>query len=160
MKASDHPKRSLKGSVFVSAIFLVWMAPHTRCLAATVPAGTTVTVTTVDALSTHENRGRTFKTKLATDLKTGGRTAVPAGTIILGVVESSRNSMVKATTSPLSVNLKSVSINGRQVAIKTTGAVSPGTVSSLNGVEKRRDISAGKGLLERGTRLEFRLAEP
>jgi hypothetical protein len=75
-------------------------------------------------------------------------------------VESSRNSMVKTATSPLTVNLKSVSINGRQVPVKTTGAVSPETVSSLNGVEKRRDISAGKGVLERGTKLEFRLAEP
>jgi hypothetical protein len=160
MKTNHYPKRVLKSTAFLIAIFLVWIAPHAMSVAATVPAGTTVVVTMVDPLSSHESRGRTFKTKLATDLKPGGKTVVPAGTIIYGVVETSRNPMVKTTTNPLTVNLKSIAINGQRIPIKTTGAGSPETVSAFTAQQKRRGVSVGKGIAERGTRLEFRLAEP
>jgi hypothetical protein len=46
-------------------------------LAATIPAGTTIVVTTVDSLSSHERPGRTFEAKLAGDLKAGGKAVVP-----------------------------------------------------------------------------------
>lgn len=137
-----------------------WIALQAATFAATVPAGTAIVVTTVDNLSTHESPGRSFRTKLASDLKSGGKTVLPAGTVILGVVEKSRNPMVKTTTNPLMVNLKSVSVNGRKVPIKTTGAVAPETVSANNAVERRMGFTAGKGILKSGMPLEFRLAEP
>src|SRR5437899_2174451 len=84
--------------------------------AGTVATGTTVVVTMSDALSTHERPGRTFRTKLTHDLTAGGKVVVPAGTVFIGVVETSRNSMIKTTTQPLSINLKSAQINGRSVA--------------------------------------------
>ena len=147
-------------SAFVVFSFCFWILGQAAALAATIPAGATIVVTTVDALSSHESRGRTFKTKLAADLKAGGKTAVPAGTIVYGVVEASRNPMVKTTTSPLTVNVKRVAINGQKIPIKTTGGVSPETLSAFTTQQKRTGVSVGKGIVERGTKLEFRLAQP
>ena len=142
-------------------IFLcVWSAAQAISVAATIPAGTPVVVTTVDALSSHESPGRPFKTKLASDLKAGGKTVLPAGTVILGVVENSRNTMAKTTTNRLAVNLRSVSMNGREVPIKTTGALGPDTLSAVTPRQKITGVSAGKSVLPRGTNLEFVLAEP
>jgi len=159
MKTNDNLNRSRR-NIFVAAIFLVWMASHARSLAATVPAGTTVVVTTIAPLSSHESRGRTFKTELTADLKAGGKTVVPAGTTIFGVVETSRNQMGGTRTSPLVVNLISVEINGQRIPIKSTGGVSPETLSQFSGLQRRTGASAGKSILPRGTKLEFRLAEP
>ena len=160
MKTNDYSKRSPKISAFITAIFLVLIAPHAQSLAATVPAGTLLIVTTTGALSSHESRGRTFKTVLAIDLKAGGKTVAPAGTTIFGVVEASRNQMSRTSTSPLIVNLQSIEINGQRIPVKTAGGVTPETFGAYEGLKKRSGISAGKSVLPRGTKLEFRLAEP
>lgn len=160
MKTTNLLHRRLMTSTLVLVAFCFWIATQDVSSAATIPAGTRIVVATVDALSTHESPGRTFKTKLATDLKAGGKTVLPAGTIAYGIVETSRNRMVKTTTNPLIVNLKSVAINGKQVPIKTTGGVAPETVSAYTTQQKRHGVSAGRGVLERGTKLEFRLAQP
>jgi hypothetical protein len=146
---------------FVLLLFCFWILAQVATLAATVPAGKALVVTTVGSLSTHEKPGRTFETKLAHDLKAGGKTVVPAGTIIYGVVEKSRNPIGRTTTTnPLIVNLKSIAINGQRIPITTTGGVAPETMSAYNSLQKRTGITAGKGVLQRGTKLGFRLAEP
>src|SRR4051812_34111703 len=161
MNTNHQPKRSLKMSTLIATIFVVWMVPHARSVAATVPAGTAIVVTMAGPLSSHESRGRTFKTELAADLKAGGKTVVPAGTTIFGVVEKSRKQLGAATTtSPLTVNLQSVVINGKQVPIKTTGGVSPETVGSHTNLQRRTGTTVGRSVLSRGTKLAFHLAEP
>jgi hypothetical protein len=150
-----------KGSTFVLLPFCFWILGQAVALAATIPAGTTIVVTMVGPLSSHERPGRTFETKLATDLKTGGKTVAPAGTIIFGVVQTSRNRMgVGSTSEPLTLNLKSIAINGQRIPIKTTGGVAPETFGAFNSLQKRTGVSAGKSVLQRGTKLEFRLAQP
>ena len=157
MKTMNRTRRILTvGAVVVTS----WISAEHASFGATVPAGTTVVVTTVDALSSHEKPGRPFKAKLMTDLKAGGQTVVPAGTVIFGVVETSRNPMVKTTSSPLTVNLRNVSINGRRVAIQTTGALGPDTLSAVSPRQKITGVSVGKSILPRGTTLQFRLAQP
>jgi hypothetical protein len=154
---SHRPKRS----TFFLLLFCFWILGQAVALAATIPAGTSIVVTMVGPLSSHERPGRTFETKLATDLKAGGKTVVPAGTIIYGVVEKSRNPMGRTTTTnPLTVNLKSIAINGQRIPIKTTGGVAPETTGMFTGLQKRTGVSAGKSILDRGTKLQFRLAEP
>jgi hypothetical protein len=161
MKAVILSNRWPKRSTFVLLPFCFWILGQVAALAATIPTGTSLVVTTVVPLSSHERPGRTFETKLATDLKAGGKTVVPAGTIIFGVVEKSRNPMgIRTTSEPLTVNLKSIAINGQQIPIKTTGGVAPETLSGFMGVQKRTDASAGKSILQRGTKLQFRLAQP
>jgi hypothetical protein len=157
MKTNHHLKHSLVMFVAATAFACV---PNAHCLAATIPAGTAIVVTTVDSLSSHESRGRIFKTQLAADLKSGGKTVVPAGTTVYGVVETSRNQLGATTTNQLGVNLQSIGYNGRRVPIKTTGAVSPDTFSAHAGLQKRTGVSAGRSIVDRGTKLQFRLAEP
>jgi len=154
---SGWPERS----TFFLLPFCLWILGQAAVLATTIPAGTSIVVTMVGPLSSHERPGRTFETKLATDLKASGKTVAPAGTIIFGVVEKSRNAMgVRSTSEPLTLNLKSIAINGQRIPIKTTGGVAPETVSGFTGLQKRTGVSAGKGVLHGGTKLQFRLAEP
>jgi hypothetical protein len=161
MKTVILSHRWQKRGAFVLLLFCFWILGQAVALAATIPAGSTIVVTLVGPLSTHERPGRTFETKLAADLKAGGKTVAPAGTIIFGVVEKSRNAMgVRSTSEPLTLNLKSIAINGQRVPIKTTGAVSPETLSGFTARHKTSGVTAGKSILERGTKLEFRLAEP
>jgi hypothetical protein len=160
MKTVILSHRWLTRSVFVLFLFCFWILGQAVSPAATIPAGTTIAVTMVGPLSSHERPGRTFETRLANDLKAGGKTVAPAGTIIYGVVETSRNQLSRTTTKPLTVNLKSIAINGQRVPIKTTGGVSPETLSGFTARHKTSGVTAGKGILQRGTKLEFRLAEP
>jgi hypothetical protein len=161
MKTVILSNRGPKRSTFLLLPFCFWILGQPVALAATIPTGTTIVVTMVGPLSSHERPGRTFETKLATDLKAGGKTVAPAGTIIFGVVEKSRNAMgVRTTTEPLTLNLKSIAINGQRIPIKTTGGVAPETVSGFTGLQKRTGVSAGKSVLHGGTKLQFRLAEP
>ena len=161
MKTIILYRRWPTNSTFVLLAFYFLTLGQAVALAATIPAGTTIVVTMVGHLSSHERPGRTFETKLATDLKAGGKTVAPAGTIIYGVVEKSRNAMgVRSTSEPLTVNLKSIAINGQRIPIKTTGGVAPETMSGSTGLQKRTGVSAGKSVLQSGTKLEFRLAQP
>jgi hypothetical protein len=161
MKIAILPQRWPKRSMFFLLPFCFWILGQAVALAATIPTGTTIVVTMVGPLSSHERPGRTFETKLATDLKAGSKTVAPAGTIIFGVVEKSRNAMgIRTTSEPLTLNLKSVAINGQRIPIKTTGGVAPDTVSGFTGLQKRTGVSAGKGVLQGGTKLQFRLAQP
>jgi hypothetical protein len=127
---------------------------------ATIPAGTVMIVSMADALSSHERPGRTFKATLANNVTGGGKVVLPAGTTCIGVVATSRNAMVKTTTSPLTIDLKSVSINGRNVPVKTTGAVAPDSASAAHGVKVRTGVTAGGSVVQHGTKLQFRLAQP
>jgi hypothetical protein len=161
MKTVILSHRWLKRSTLVLLLFCFWILGEAVALAATIPVGTTIVVTMAGPLSSHERPGRTFETKLATDLKAGGKTVAPAGTIIYGVVEKSRNPVgVRTRSEPLTLNLKSIAINGQRIPIKTTGGVAPETVSGFTGLQKRTGVSAGKGVLQGGTKLQFRLAEP
>ena len=146
--------------MFVLFPFCFWILGQAVGLAATIPAGTTIVVTTVEPLSSHESPGRTFETKLTNDLKAGGKAVVPGGTIIYGVVEKSRKPIGRTASEPLTVNLKSIAINGKQIPIKTTGGVAPETMGRFSSVQRRTGTSAGKSILQRGTKLEFRLAQP
>lgn len=140
--------------------YCAWIAVQAVLPAATIPAGTTVRVTMTDALSSHASPGRTFKTKLTSDLNANGKTVVPAGTVIFGVVETSRNAPGRTSTKPLMVNLTNIVINGQRVAIKTTGAVAPESFSARAGGQRVTGVSAGKSVVQAGSKLEFRLAEP
>ena len=161
MKTIILSHRWPKRSTFVLLLFCFWILGQAVAPAATVPAGTTIVVKMVGPLSTHERPGRTFETKLATDLRAGGKTVAPAGTIIFGVVEKSRNPVgVRSTSEPLTLNLKSIAINGQRIPIKTTGGVAPEAVSGFTGLKVRTGVSAGKGVLHAGTKLQFRLAQP
>jgi hypothetical protein len=141
---------------FLSILMCVWMtAPFLS--AATVPAGTTLVVRTVDSVSSNDRVGKTFATKLDQDVAAQGKILLPAGTKVLGRVETSRADSRRPN--PLSVNLTSISSEGRTVPIKTDGAFQPkGKPKTTR--QARTGVSAGSLTLPPGTKMEFRLAQP
>src|SRR5215468_9771629 len=103
---------------FVSLVVVIcgWFAASSLS-AATIPAGTTLTVSTVSLVTSQSIVGRSFEAKLAQDVSVKGNDVLRAGTKVFGKIASSRANPRKS--GPLSVELASVSVNGRNVPVKT-----------------------------------------
>jgi len=124
--------------------------------AATIPAGTTLTVSTVSSFSSKTVVGRTFEGKLAQDVSVNGRVLLKAGNKAFGKIASSRYNPRR--NEPLTVELTSVSVNGRNVAVKTD-AFQPGS-PPMTGRQARYGHTAGTLVITPGTLMQFRLLEP
>src|SRR5262249_8371928 len=85
--------------------------------AATLPAGATITVSAVSSFSSKTPTGRSFEGKLAQDVSVNGRVVLKAGSKAFGKIASSRHNPRR--NEPLTVELTSISANGRNVAVKT-----------------------------------------
>src|SRR4030095_5251765 len=85
--------------------------------AATLPAGTTITVSTVSAFSSKTVVGRSFEAKLAQDVSAKGHVLMKAGSKAFGKIATSRSNLRK--NDPVPVEEPSVSVNGRNVSVKT-----------------------------------------
>jgi hypothetical protein len=125
--------------------------------AATIPAGTTLVVRTVDTVSSHVRVGKTFRAQLGRDVAVEGKVCLKAGTPALGKIEASRAN--PHTSSPLTLNLTSITVGGRNVAITTTGGVSPDN-KPKTARQSRRGVSVGSYSVPAGTQMEFLLARP
>ena len=144
-------KNTLRTFLFLSILFLAVSVARS----AVIPAGTTLLARTIDPVSTHERLGVTFKAALEQDVVVGGKVLLRAGTPVIGVVEGSlRRPQPKNT---LIVNLKSVTVNGRNVTVKTTGAYHlPPRFSTSRGV----GVSGRETNYPRQTRIGWKLAQP
>src|SRR5215475_8162991 len=88
--------------------------------AATIPAGTALSVRTTSQISERDAVGRTFTGQVDQDVVVNGATVLKAGTAVTGRVTASRSSSRPGRGSaPLGVALTSVRANGRSVAVKT-----------------------------------------
>src|SRR5919198_4191781 len=85
--------------------------------AATIPAGTTLAVQTVSSISSTDPAGRTFTAKLDQDVTVNGKLLLKAGAKAFGKIKSSRANPRK--NEPLTLELTSISVNGRNVSVKT-----------------------------------------
>jgi hypothetical protein len=133
--------------VFVAASFVN---------AATIPAGTTLTVSTVSQFSSKTVVGRSFEAKLAQDVSINGRVVLKAGTKTFGKIATSRYNPRK--NDPLTVELTSVSMNGRNVPVKTN-AFQPGS-SPVTARQAHYGHTAGTLLINPGTLMQFQLLQP
>ena len=124
--------------------------------AATLPAGTTITVSTVSAFSSKTVVGRTFEAKLAQDVAVKGNVLLKAGSKVFGKVASSRYNPRK--NDPLTVELISVSVNGRNVAVKTN-AFQPGS-APRTGRQAQYGHTAGTLMITPATLMQFQLLQP
>jgi hypothetical protein len=124
--------------------------------AATIPAGTTLAVTTVSQFSSKTVVGRSFEAKLAQDVSINGRVVLKAGTKTFGKIATSRYNPRK--NDPLTVELTSVSMNGRNVAVKTN-AFQPGS-SPVTGRQAHYGHTAGTLVINPGTVIQFQLLQP
>src|SRR5689334_1228794 len=109
----------MRPNKFIVFIAIVWASFAVSCLnAATIPAGTTLTVSTVSLITSQDAVGSSFEAKIAQDVSVKGNVVLKAGTKAFGKVTSSRRNPRKSQ--PLSVELASVDVNGRRIAVKTT----------------------------------------
>lgn len=124
--------------------------------AATLPAGTTIAVSTVSAFSSKTVVGRSFEAKLAQDVSVKGHVLMKAGSKVFGKIASSRSNPRK--NDPLTVELTSVSVNGRNVPVKTN-AFQPGS-SPVTARQAHYGHTAGTLMITPGTLMQFQLLQP
>jgi hypothetical protein len=124
--------------------------------AATIPAGTTLTVSTVSLISSQTVVGRSFEAKIARDVSVKGNVLLKAGTKAFGKIRSSRANPRKSE--PLSVELASINVNGRNIAVKTNSVEPHGPPQTAR--QARYGHTAGTTVVNPGTRMQFQLAAP
>src|SRR5205807_8511991 len=123
--------------------------------AATIPAGTTLPVRTVSSVSSKDAVGRTFEAKLDQDIAVKGNVLVRAGAKVFGRIQSSRANPRRSE--PFSLELTSISVNGRNLALKTN-SVQPGS-SPRTARQARYGHTAGTLVVSPGTKMQFQLAQ-
>ncbi len=135
---------------------IVTVDPVANSFAATIPAGTTLTVTTVSLITSKDVAGRSFEAKIARDVSIKGNVLLKAGTKAFGKIKSSRYNPRK--NEPLTVELTSVSVNGRNVAVKTNSVEPSSPVRTAR--QARYGHTAGTLTVTPGTKMQFQLLQP
>jgi hypothetical protein len=143
-----------KTFLLIAIASCVWI---TSSFAATIPAGTTLVVRTLNTIHSTDRVGRTFTAQLDQDVAVNGKAVLRAGTKFHGKIEASQAN--PRNSQPLTLNLTGVSVNGRTIPVKTVSGFQVQHVS-MHGGARARGISVGPFLAPHGTRLEFRLAQP
>jgi hypothetical protein len=142
-----------KKTFFLIAITsCAWIASS---FAATIPAGTTLAVQTVSSVSSQDPVGRTFAAKIDQDVAVKGTVLLKAGTKAFGKIKSSRANPRK--NEPLTLELTSISVNGRDVAVKTN-SLQPGS-PTRTARQARYGHTAGTLTVTPGTKMQFQLAQ-
>ena len=124
--------------------------------AATIPAGTTITVSTVSLISSQTVAGRSFEAKLAKNVSVKGGVVLKAGTTAFGKITSSRANPRKS--GPLVVELTSIEVNGRKVPVKTNDVQPAGPPQTAR--QAQYGHTAGTTVVNPGTTLQFQLLQP
>jgi hypothetical protein len=122
--------------------------------AATIPAGTTIPVRTLSSITSQDPAGRTFAAEVSQDVAIKRNVVLRAGTKAFGKIQSSRANPRK--NEPLTLELTSISVNGRNVAIKTH-SFQPGS-PTVTARQARYGHTAGTLTLSPGTNMQFQLA--
>jgi hypothetical protein len=124
--------------------------------AATLPAGTTLMVSTVSLVTSQSIVGRSFEAKLAQDVSVKGSVLLKAGTQVFGKIASSRANPRKSE--PLSLELASIQVNGRRIAVKTNSMEPHGPPQTAR--QAHYGHTAGTTVVNPGTSLQFQLLQP
>jgi len=124
--------------------------------AATIPAGTTLMVSTVSLVTSQDVVGRSFEAKLAQDVSVNGKVVLKAGSKAFGKIASSRANPRRSA--PLTVELSSVSLNGRRVPVKTNSVEPHGPPQTAR--QAHYGHTAGTTVVNPGTRMQFQLLQP
>lgn len=133
---------------------LLWFVPQDSP-AATVPAGTTLIVQTLEAVTSTDTPGTRFAAQLADNVAVKGKVILPAGTKVSGKIATSRRMV--SSSQRLTVNLTEVQVGGRAVPIKTTGAR---PLSNDYKTKRGIEVSRASYTVPAGKRIEFQLAQP
>jgi len=123
--------------------------------AATIPAGTTLAVRTTSSISSQDSVGRAFAAQLDQEVAVKGKVLLKGGTKAFGRIQSSRANPRKSE--PLTLELTSISVNGRNVAVRTN-SVQPGS-PSRTAQQARHGFTAGTLVVTPGTEMRFQLLQ-
>ena len=123
--------------------------------AATIPAGTTITVRTVSSISSTDRVGRTFGAQIDQDVAVNGKALLKAGTKAILRIQSSQ--AIRRASKPLTLDLASISVNGRDLAVKTN-SFEPGSPKTVRG-KRAGQISVGPFVVQHGSKMQFQLTE-
>jgi hypothetical protein len=123
--------------------------------AATIPAGTTLTVSTVSLITSQDAVGSSFEAKIAQDVSVKGSVLLKVGTKAFGKVSASRRNPRKSAA--LSVELASVSVNGHKVAVKTNTVEPHGPPQTAR--QAQYGHTAGTTVVNPQTLLRFQLLQ-
>jgi hypothetical protein len=141
--------------------FIGFIAVYVACFAtsslnaATIPAGTVLNVKTTSSISSQDPVGRNFAAQIDQDIAVKGTVLLRSGTKMFGKIKSSRANPRKSE--PLTLELTSVSVNGRDVAVKTN-RVQPGS-PPRTGRQARYGHTAGTLTVTPGTKMQFQLLQ-
>src|SRR6184192_4619039 len=124
--------------------------------AATIPAGTTLNVQTTSSISSQDPVGRNFAAQIDQDVAVKGTVVLKAGTKAFGKIKSSRANPRKSE--PLTLELTSLSVNGRNVAVKTNSVEPSSPVRTAR--QARYGHTAGTLTVTPGTKMQFQLLQP
>ena len=124
--------------------------------AATIPAGTTLAVQTASSISSQDPVGRSFAAKIDQDVVVKGTVVLKAGTKAFGKIKSSRANPRKSE--PLTLELTSVSVNGRNVTIKTNSVQPESPTRTAR--QAQYGHTAGTLTVTPGTKMQFQMAAP
>lgn len=124
--------------------------------AATIPAGTIISIKTVSLVTSQAVVGRSFEAKLAQDVAVKGNTVLRAGTTVFGKISSSRANPRKS--GPLGVELASIEINGRRIPIRTNSVEPHGPPQTAR--QAHYGHTAGTTVVNPGTTIQFQLLQP
>ena len=123
--------------------------------AATIPAGTTLTVSTVGLISSQTVVGRSFEAKIAKDVSVKGNVVLKAGATAFGKIASSRANPRKS--GPLAVELALIELNGRRIPVKTNDVEPSGPPQTAR--QARYGHTAGTTVVNPKTTLHFQLLQ-
>ncbi len=122
---------------------------------ATIPAGTTIAVSTVSLITSQDAVGSSFEAKIAQNISVKGNILLKAGTKAFGKVSSSRRNPRRSE--PLAVELTSVSVNGRRVSVKTSPVAPHGPPQTAR--QAHYGHTAGTTVVNPQTLLQFQLLQ-
>ncbi len=149
-------KTNIMQNKFIGFIATCCVCFAASCLnAATIPAGTVLNVKTASSISSQDPAGRSFAAQLDQDVAVKGQVLIKAGTKAFGKIKSSRANPRKSE--PLTLELASISVNGRNVAVKTN-RVQPGS-ATVTARQARYGHTAGTLTVTPGTKMQFQLVQ-
>ena len=142
-----------KSTAFISICCACFAAASLN--AATIPAGTTLTVSTVSLISSQTVPGRSFEAKIAQNVSVKGTIVLKAGTKAFGKITSSRANPRKS--GPLTVELASIDVNGRRIPVKTNSVQPAGPPQTAR--QAHYGHTAGTTVVNPKTTLQFQLLQ-
>jgi hypothetical protein len=126
-----------------------------QAIGATIPAGTILTVYTLQTVSSIDMPGTRVPAQLIEPVAVNGKIILPAGTNFSGKIITSRR--LTRSRDRLTMNLTAVRVGGRDLPITTTG---PRLLANNFRQSGEVKVSLAWDTITAGKRLQFQLARP